>query len=90
MAIETMTLSHLSANLGATLSECADSGRVLVVELPDNRFVSIQPVHGLAENLTDKLLETNDRFRQLVADSAASTRTLLDLDPASENSAEEN
>ena len=35
MGIKTFPLSRLEANLQATLSECADSGEPVVVEMPD-------------------------------------------------------
>ena len=58
MPIETIPLTRLEANLRATLSECADSGRPVVVELPDHRLVAIQPLEPTEDDdLTDKLLE---------------------------------
>jgi hypothetical protein len=48
MPIKTIPLSRLETDLKTTLNECADSGRTLVVELPDERFVAIQPL-GAAE-----------------------------------------
>ena len=74
MAIETIPLSRLEENLRATLNECADSGRPVIVELPDHRLVAIQPVESADDDLTDKLLESDDAFRALVAKSAASNR----------------
>jgi len=34
MAIKTIPLSRLEANLKTTLNECADSGQTVVVEMP--------------------------------------------------------
>ena len=75
MAIETIPLSRLKANLRATLDECADSGRPVVVELPDHRLVAIQGLEPPGDDdLTDQLLQTNPAFQALVAKSAASPR----------------
>ncbi|HEX5447185.1 MAG TPA: hypothetical protein VFW87_25445 [Pirellulales bacterium] len=75
MAIKTILLSQLEADPRRTLSECADSGQALVVELPDQRFVSIQPLDAVGDDaLTSELLESNAAFRELVARSAASPR----------------
>jgi hypothetical protein len=75
MATEAIPLSRLAANLGATLSECADSGRAVVVELPDHRLVAIRPFDpDVDDDLTDDLLASNPAFRTLVEKSAASER----------------
>ena len=75
MAIETIPLSRLEANLRATLDECANSGRPLVVELPDQRLLAIQALEPPEDDdLTDELLQSNAAFQQLVAKSAASKR----------------
>src|SRR5438309_1974316 len=42
MPTKTIPLSRLETNLRATLNECADSGQALVVELPDQRRLTIQ------------------------------------------------
>jgi hypothetical protein len=68
-------LSRLEADPGGTLSKCADSGQVLVVELPGDRFVAIQPLEpGDDDSLMSELLESNPAFRALVARSKASPR----------------
>lgn len=74
MATEAIPLSRLAANLQATLSECADTGRAVVVELPDHRLVAIHPLDAADDDLTDDLLASNAAFRALVAESAASPR----------------
>ena len=38
MAIKTIPLSSLEADLKKTLNECADSGDTVVVEMPDQRL----------------------------------------------------
>ena len=42
MAIKTISLSRLEADLTQTLNECAASGQTLVVEMPDQRLLAIQ------------------------------------------------
>lgn len=75
MATEAIPLSRLAADLGATLRECADSGRPVVVELPDRRLVAIHPLDPPDDDdLTDDLLASNAAFQALVAKSAASPR----------------
>jgi hypothetical protein len=44
MAIKTIPLSRLETDLEKTLDECAESGQTLVVELPDQRLLAIQPL----------------------------------------------
>jgi hypothetical protein len=75
MAIKTIPLSRLRANLKATLNECADSGNAVVVELPDHRLVAIQALDASPQDsLVDELLQTNVAFQALVAKSKASPR----------------
>jgi hypothetical protein len=75
MAIETIPLSRLEANLTATLNECADSGRPVVVELPDHRLLAIQALDPTADDdLIDELLQSNPAFQALVKKSAESSR----------------
>jgi hypothetical protein len=76
MDIKTMPLDRLEANLRGALSECADSGSILVVELPDRRLVAIQSLDVIDEDdeLIDKLLASNPEFQTMVAKSKASPR----------------
>jgi hypothetical protein len=73
--IKTIRLSRLVADPKGTLSECADSGEALVVELPDQRLVALPPL-GASEDdsLIDELLQSNPEFQALVAKSKASRR----------------
>ena len=81
MDIKTIPLSQLEANPLRTLNECADSGHAFVVQLPDQRFVSIQSLEpGDDDTLIDQLLETDEAFRQLVAKSKASPRKAFGAD----------
>lgn len=78
MGIKTIPLSQLETDPRATLSECADSGEAVVVELPDQRFVAIQSIEPLEDDeLTSDLLESNAAFQALVAKSKASPRRPL-------------
>jgi hypothetical protein len=75
MPIKTIPLSRLEADPRGTLNECADSAEAVVVELPDQRFVAIQPLDPSEDDsLTSELLESNEAFRALVAKSKASPR----------------
>jgi hypothetical protein len=75
MGIKTIQLSRLEANLRETLSECADSGQALVVELPDHRLIAIQGLEaGEDDSLVDDLLASNPAFQALVAKSKAGPR----------------
>ena len=75
MSIKTIPLSRLEANPLATLSECADSGEAFVIQLPDQRLVTIQGLEPTSDDsLIDELLETNPEFQALVAKSKQSPR----------------
>jgi len=75
MAVKTIPLSRLEADPQGTLSECADSGEAVVVELPDQRLVAIQPLDSAEDDsLISDLLESNPAFKELVAKSKASPR----------------
>lgn len=76
MAIKTIPLSSLEANVRETLNECADSGQAVVVELPDHRLIAIQALETDQDDfLIDDLLESDPAFQALVAKSKASPRT---------------
>jgi hypothetical protein len=76
MSIKTIPLSRLQSNLRATLDECADSGNGIVVEMPDERLILIQPLGDAGDDaLTDELLKSNPAFQALVAKSKAGPRT---------------
>jgi hypothetical protein len=75
MAIKTIPLSRLAADLQRTLNECAESGQTVVVELPDQRLVAIQPLDPNDDDpLMDELLASNPRFQALVTKSKAGPR----------------
>jgi hypothetical protein len=75
MAIKTIPLSRLEADLRRTLDECAESGQTVVVEMPDQRLLAIQPLDPREDDaLMDELLATNPKFQELVARSKRSAR----------------
>jgi hypothetical protein len=75
MAIKTISLSRLETELEKTLNECAESGDIVVVEMPDQRLLAIQPLEPQADDaLMDELLASNPKFQALVAKSKASPR----------------
>lgn len=75
MAIKTILLSRLEADLEKTLDECSESGQSLVVEMPDQRLLAILPLDpNEDDSLMDELLVSNPRFQELVAKSKASPR----------------
>jgi hypothetical protein len=76
MPIKTIPLSRLEADLTGTLNECADSGQLVVVELPDHRLLAIQTLDAFDEDddLVSDLLESNPAFQELVARSQAGKR----------------
>jgi hypothetical protein len=75
MGIKTIPLSRLETDLRKTLNDCADSGQVLFVELPDDRVLAIQPLDPTEDDdLINELIESNPKFRALLAKSKASPR----------------
>lgn len=75
MAIKTIPLSRLETDLTKTLNECAESGQTVVVEMPDQRLLAIQPLDPQEDDsLMDELLATNPKFQALVAKSKAGPR----------------
>ena len=75
MAIKTIPLSRLEADLKNTLNECAESGHTVVIEMPNDRLLTIQPLDPQEDDsLIDELLASNPRFQALVAKSKASPR----------------
>jgi len=85
MAIKTIPLSRLETDLKKTLTECADSGQTVVVEMPDERLLAIQPLDPREDDsLIDELLASNPRFQSLVAKSKAGPRKPFSLNDAVE------
>jgi hypothetical protein len=75
MAIRTIPFSRLETELKKTLNECAESGQTVVVEMPDQRLLTIQPLDPQEDDsLMDQLIASNSKFQALVAKSKASPR----------------
>jgi len=75
MAIKTIPLSRLETELKQTLNECAASGETVVVEMPDQKLLAIQPLDPQEDDsLVDELLASNPKFQALVAKSKAGPR----------------
>lgn len=75
MAIKTIPLSSLETDLQKTLNECAESGETVIVELPDQRLLAIQPLEPREDDsLIDELLQSDPKFQALVTKSKASPR----------------
>ena len=75
MDYETIPLSRLETALRATLDDCVTSGRWVIVELPDNRRIAIQPLgDGVQgdDELVNNLIEHNAAFRAMLERSDAS------------------
>ncbi len=86
MAIKTIPLSRLETDPRKTLTECAESGQTLVVEMPDQRLLAIQPLDPREDDtLMHELLESNPEFQALVAKSKASPRKPFSLGNAGSN-----
>ena len=80
MAIKTIPLSRLETDLKKTLNDCADSGETVVVEMPDQRLLAIQPLEPQEDDtLMDELLASNPKFQALVAKSKAGPRKPFSL-----------
>jgi hypothetical protein len=80
--IKTIPLDRLEADLRGTLSECADSGSIMVVELPGQRLIAIQSLEGTEDDdLINELLASNPAFRAMVARSKAGPRKPFPLGP---------
>jgi hypothetical protein len=75
MGTKMIPLSQLESDPRGTLNECCDSGEALVVELPDKRMVTIQPLEpDEDDSLVSELLESNAAFRALVEKSKSNQR----------------
>jgi hypothetical protein len=75
MAIRTIPLSRLEADLEKTLNECAATGETLVVEMPNKQLLAIQSLDASEDDsLIDELLASNPQFQALVAKSKACPR----------------
>ena len=71
MAIKTIPLRRLETDLRQSLNECAASGEPLVIEMPDQRLLTIQRLEPEEDDLMNELLLENPKFQALVAKSKA-------------------
>ncbi|HVS40038.1 MAG TPA: hypothetical protein VMS17_31050 [Gemmataceae bacterium] len=68
-------------DLEKTLNECAESGETVVVEMPNQRLLAIQPLEPQEDDaLMDELLASNPKFQALAAKSKSSPRKPFPLD----------
>jgi hypothetical protein len=75
MPIKTIPLSLLEMDLKKTLTECAETGQTIVVEMPDHRLLAIQSLDPWEDDtLMDELLSANPKFQELVTKSKRSPR----------------
>ena len=76
MDTEVIPLSQRQMQTPELLAKCRDSGQALVVELPDHRFVAIQPLDAWDDDasLVSDLIEFNPDFRALPERSSAGVR----------------
>jgi hypothetical protein len=75
MPIKTIPLRRLETDLKKTLSECADSGEIVVVEMPDQRLLAIQSLDPQEDDsLIDELLASSPKIQALVQKSKTSAR----------------
>ena len=82
MDIKTIPLSRLEADLRGTLNDCADSGLTVVVQLPDQRLLAIQPLDPTEDDdLVNELMKSNPAFQAMVAKSKAGRRKPFPLTP---------
>ena len=71
MRTKVIPIDELKQNPESIIRKCCDSGQSLVVELSDRRRVTIQ-ASDQDDDLIDRLIETNQEFRDLLAKSLAS------------------
>ncbi len=79
MDTKVISLSDLQVDTAGVLGRCYDSGQPVVVELPNQGLVSIQPVEP-DDDLINDLIEHNPAFRALLEKSLASPRVPFPFD----------
>jgi hypothetical protein len=73
MPIKTFPLSHVEKNLKKTLTECAESGQTVVVEMPDGRLLAIQPLDPQEDDERGDLWSTDEDQRRFAIIEASRT-----------------
>jgi hypothetical protein len=72
MSTSVIPAARLLPDPVSALTEVADAGLPVIFELPDGRRLTLSPNDD--DDLTDRLIETNAEFRELLAESARSPR----------------
>jgi len=71
MDTKVIQLRELTTDTEGYLQACSDSGRPLLVELPNKRVLAIQPVEQ-DDDLVNELIANNPAFRDMLARSVSS------------------
>ena len=71
MNTKVIPLDDLKTDTEGYLRRCCETRQALIVELPDHRFLSIQPLDD-DDDLVNELIEKNPAFQAMLAKSAAS------------------
>lgn len=73
MTTKVLSLDELRQGLDGVLESCSEPGQTVVVELPNQRRVTIQ-TWDADDDLVDRLLESNADFREMAQKSFAGPR----------------
>ena len=73
MTTKVISLNEFEHGLRGVLESCAEPGQSVVVELPDQRRVSIQNWDD-DDDLIDRLIENNSEFRDMAQKSFSGPR----------------
>lgn len=73
MTTKVISLNELEQGLRGVLESCSEPGQSVVIELPNQRRVSIQNWDE-DDDLIDRLLENNPEFREMAQKSFAGPR----------------
>ena len=73
MTTRVLSLDELRQGLDGVLESCCEPGRTVVVELPNQRRVTIQNWDA-DDDLVDRLLEGNAKFRDMAQKSFSGPR----------------
>ena len=73
MTTKVISLNEFEQGLRGVLESCSEPGQSVVIELPNQRRVSIQNWDE-DDELIDRLLENNAEFREMAQKSFSGTR----------------
>lgn len=76
MTTKVLTLDELRQGLDGILESCSEPGQTVVVELPNQRRVTIQNWDA-DDDLIDRLLESNADFCEMAAPSLEDVRSVF-------------